>query len=217
MSVLKSASIILLACGVALSGCKIIKTPPTAEEAAEARGDNFNPDRSVSDIWDAKVKPFFAEKTATLDEVMQAADADADAAGAKYGHREKQGNAPWTFVVRLEGTVVAAETKSRAAYVDVDSNGDGKPDARVQIGPTVRGTAIRDSLSFVNFNEFRNQIDWAQFGKAFNTRINDDVLSKLPRENLVGMKVKAQGAFPPLPSKGQLPVLTPPVSISLEK
>src|SRR5690606_42001791 len=48
MSVLKSASIVLLACGVALSGCKIIKTP-TAEEAAEARGDNFNPDRSRSE------------------------------------------------------------------------------------------------------------------------------------------------------------------------
>src|SRR5690606_7324003 len=189
MSVLKSASIVLLACGVALSGCKIIKTP-TAEEAAEARGDNFNPERSVSDICESKVKPFFAQKTPTLDEVMQAASADADAAGAKYGHREKQGNAPWTSAARLEGTVVAAETKSRAAYVDVDSDGDGKPDARVQIGPTVRGTAIRDSLSFVNFNEFRNQIDWAQFGKAFNTRINDDVLSKLPREDLVGMKVK---------------------------
>lgn len=214
MSVLKSASIILLACGVALSGCKIIKTP-TAEEAAEARGDNFNPDHSVADIWDSKVKPFFAEKAAPLDKVMQAANADADAAGAKYGHREKQGNAPWTFAAKLEGTVVAAETKSRAAYVDVDSNGDGKADARVQIGPTVRGSAIRDSLSFVNFNEFRNQIDWAQFGKAFNTRVNDDVLSKLPREDLVGMKLKAEGAFP-LPSKGQLPLVTP-VSISLEK
>src|SRR5690606_19965972 len=161
------------------------------------------------------VKPFFAEKTVTLDEVMQAANENTDAAGEKYGHREKQGNAPWTFAARLEGTVVGAETKSRAAYVDVDSNGDGKADARVQIGPTLRGSAIRDSLPFVNFNEFRNQIDWAQFGKAFNTRINNEILSKLPRENLVGMKVKAEGAFP-LPAKGQLPLVTP-ISISLEK
>ncbi|MEJ5902289.1 DUF2291 family protein [Ochrobactrum teleogrylli] len=214
MSVLKSASIVVLACGVALSGCKIIKTP-TAEEAAAARGDNFNPDRSVANIWDSKVKPFFAEKTVTLDEVMTAANTDADAAGNKFGHREKQGNAPWTFATRLEGTVVGAETKSRAAYVDVDSNGDSKADARVQIGPTVRGTAIRDSLSFVNFNEFRNQIEWAQFGKSFNIRVNDEVLSKLPRENLVGMKVKASGAFA-MPSKGQLPLFTP-VSIALEK
>ena len=214
MSVLKSVSVLLLASGIALSGCKIIKTP-TAEETAEARGGDFNPDRSVADIWDSKVKPYFAEKTATLDEVMLAVNADVDAAGEKYGHREKQGSAPWTLTVKLEGTVVAAETKSRAAYIEVDSNDDGKADARVQIGPIVRGTAIRDSLPFVNFNEFRNQIDWAQFGKAFNNRVNDEVLSSLPRENLVGMKVRAEGAFP-LPSKGKLPLVTP-ISISLEK
>ncbi len=214
MSVLKSASITLLICGVALSGCKIIKTP-TAEEAAQARGDNFNPDRAVADIWDSKVKPYFAAKTATLDEVMTVANANADAAGEKYGHREKQGNAPWTFAAKLEGVVVGAETKSRAAYVDIDSNGDGEADARVQIGPTLRGTAIRDSLDFVNFNEFRNQIEWAQFGKSFNTRVNDEVLLKLPREALAGMKLKAEGAFP-LPNKGQLPLVTP-VAITLEK
>lgn len=214
MSVLKSASIILLACGVALSGCKIIKTP-TAEEAAEARGGSFNPDRAVADIWDSKVKPYFAAKTVTLNDVMTAANENADTAGEKYGHREQQSNAPWTFAAKIEGTVVAAETKSRAAYVEIDSNGDGKADARVQIGPTIRGSAIRDSLDFVSFNEFRNQIDWAQFGKSFNTRINDEVLSKLPREDLVGRKIKAEGAFP-LPAKGQLPLVTP-VSISLEK
>jgi len=214
MSVLKSASIVLLACGVALSGCKIIKTP-TAEEAAEARGDNFNPDRAVAQIWESKVVPYFAEKSISLGEVMDAANSNLDAAGEKYGHREKQGNAPWTFATKLEGTVVGAETKSRAAYVDVDSNGDGKADARVQIGPTVRGTAIRDALKIVNFNEFRNQIEWAQFGKSFNILVNDSILTKLPREDLIGMKVTATGAFP-MPSKGQLPLFTP-VSISLEK
>lgn len=213
MSVLKSASIVLLACGVALAGCKIIKTP-TAEEAAEARGDGFNPDRSVAEIWDAKVVPFFAGKTAALGDVLAAANTDLDAAGKQYGHREKQGSGPWTFAAALDGTIVAAETKSRSAYIDVDSDGDGKADARVQIGPAIRGTAIRDSLDFVNFNEFRNQIEWAQFGKSFNTRVNDAVLSKLPRDGLPGKKIKAKGAFP-MPSKGQLPLFTP-VTLSVE-
>lgn len=214
MSVLKSASITLLACGLALSGCKIVKTP-TAEEAAEARGGSFNPERSVDEIWDSKVKPYFAALSASFDDVFEAASANADAAGEQYGHREKQGNSPWTYRAKLQGSVVGAETKSRAAYIDVDSNGDGKPDLRVQIGPTVRGSAIRDSLDFVSFNEFRNQIDWAQFGKALNTRANDEVLSKLPREDLIGMKVKAEGAFA-MPAKDQLPLFTS-VSLTLEK
>jgi predicted lipoprotein len=213
MPVLKSASVLALACGMALAGCKIIKTP-TAEEAAQARGDGFNPDRAVAEIWDAKVVPFFAGKTVTLDTVLAAANTDIEAAGKQYGHREKQGSGPWTFAAALNGAIVAAETKSRSAYVDVDSNGDGKPDARVQIGPAIRGTAIRDSLDFVNFNEFRNQIEWAQFGKSFNTKVNETVLSKLPRDSLTGKKIAAKGAFP-MPAKGQLPLFTP-VTLSME-
>ena len=73
----------------------------------------------------------------------------------------------------------------------------------MQIGPVIRGTAIRDSLDFVNFNEFTNQIDFAQFGKAFNTYANDKSAEGLPRSSLVGKSVAAQGAFP-LP-QGQSP------------
>jgi predicted lipoprotein len=127
---------------------------------------------------------------------------------AKYGHKEKQGNAPWTFAARIDGIIVAAETKSRAAYIDVDVDGDAKADVRVSIGPAVRGTAIRDSLDFVDFNAFKNQIEWAQFGKSFNIHVNKTLLVKLPRENLVGKKLRALGAYP-LPPTGQLPQFVP--------
>ncbi|WP_246694530.1 DUF2291 family protein, partial [Mesorhizobium sp. M2E.F.Ca.ET.209.01.1.1] len=68
-------------------------------------------------------------------------------------------------------------------------------DARVQIGPAMRGTALRDSLDFVQFNDFTNQIDFAQFGKAFNAYADKTVLSKLPREALEGRTAKVLGAY----------------------
>ncbi len=213
MSGFKSAAIFLIVCAVAVSGCKIIKTP-TGEEAALADSGAFDPDRMVADIWASKAVPFFDRKAADFSEVFAAANADVEAAGARFGHREKQGNAPWTFAVRLEGSVVAVETKSRAGYVDVDTDADGKADIRVQIGPAIRGTAIRDSLDFVNFNEFKNQIEWAQFGKSFNVHVNDALLAKLPRDALAGRRLKAVGAFP-MPAKGQLPLFTP-VTLTLE-
>lgn len=213
MSGFRSAGTVLLVCGLALSGCKIIKTP-TAEEAAKADGGGFNPDTMVADSWSAKVVPFFETKAAPLSEVMAAANADIEAAGAKYGHREKQGNAPWTFATKFEGTITAVETKSRAGYADVDTDADGKADVRVQIGPAIKGTAIRDSLDFVNFNEFKNQIEWAQYGKAFNAYVNGDLLSKLPRDTLAGKKIKAVGAFP-MPSKGEPPLFSP-VTLTVE-
>ncbi|WP_275785152.1 DUF2291 family protein [Pararhizobium gei] len=203
----RAAAAISLALTLALPGCKIIKTPTAEEAAAEASG-GFDPARQVADIWDAKVVPFLDKRAGAFQDVSSLSASDLDAAAAKYGHKEKDSTAPWTFAAKISGTIVKAETKSRAAYLDTDVDGDGKADVRIQIGPVIKGTAIRDSLDFVNFNEFKNQIQWAEFGKAFNTHINGVTLEKLPREGLEGKKVEALGAYP-LPSKGQPALLTP--------
>ena len=190
---------------LALSGCKFIKT---ADQQKEAAAGAFDPDKLVAGIWDDKVLPYLNERAGSLKDVMSLASSDLNAAAAKYGHKEKQGNAPYTFAAKVEGTIVAEETKSRAAYVDVDVDGDAKADVRVAIGPAIRGTALRDSLKFVNFNEFKNQIEWAQYGKSFNNHVNKTLLEKLPRSGLTGKKLAATGAFP-LPSAGQLPQFVP--------
>lgn len=201
----KAISAVMLASALALGGCKFVKTEDE-KKAAEANA--FNPDKLVADIWDSKVLPYLDERAGPFAEVSALAASNLDEAAAKYGHKEKQGSAPWTFAAKVDGVIVGEETKSRAAYVDVDVNADGKADVRVSIGPAIRGTAIRDSLKFVNFNEFKNQIEWAQFGKSFNTHANKTLLEKLPREGLTGKKLTATGAYP-LPAKGQLPQFVP--------
>lgn len=201
------AASLLLALGLALTGCKIIKTP-TAEEAAEEKSGGFNPTRQASELWGPKVVPYLTNRAGPFTDVASLVGSNLDAAAAKYGHKEKEGNAPWTFAAKVSGTVVKAETKSRAAYLDTDVDGDGKADVRVQIGPVIKGTAIRDSLDFVNFNQFKNQIQWAEFGKAFNAQANETLLQALPREGLEGKRIDAIGAYP-LPASGQLPLLTP--------
>ena len=65
----------------------------------------------------------------------------------------------------------------------------------MQIGPAMRGTAIRDALDFVSFGDFTNQIDFARFGKAFNTYVNRNTLENLPREDLIGRKTTVIGAY----------------------
>lgn len=201
----QAACTLMLAGALALGGCKLVKTEDEQKQAAAGA---FNPDKLVADIWDAKVVPYLDGRAGAFQEVSALTATDLSAAAEKYGHKEKQGNAPWTFAARIDGVIVGEETKSRAAYVDVDVDGDGKADVRVSIGPAIRGTALRDSLKFVNFNEFKNQIEWAQYGKSFNTYVNGALLEKLPREGLTGKKIKATGAYP-LPAKGQLPQFVP--------
>jgi predicted lipoprotein len=200
-------SAMVLAALTGLAGCKILPTP-TEEDKAAAAAEAFNPDRMVEEMWASRVLPYLESRAGTFQEVSQLAASDAKAAGEKYGNPKKQTNSPWTYVARVEGKIVASNTQSRAATIDVDVDGDGKPDVRAQIGPALRGTALRDSLDFVDFNSFKNQIDFAQFGKSFNTYANATVLSKLPRENLEGRTVKLLGAYVP-GSGSDLPLMTP--------
>jgi predicted lipoprotein len=193
-----------LAVALSLGACKILPTGETPGGAKPV----FDPDKAVEEIWQPKVIPYLQGKAGAFADVAAMAKADPAAAGAKYGNTKKQANSPWTYAVTLDGKIVAANTQSRAATMDVDVDGDGKADARVQIGPAIRGTALRDALDFVDFNSFTNQIDYAQFGKAFNTHVNKTVLSALPREDLEGRTAKVLGAF--RASSGQdLPLVTP--------
>jgi predicted lipoprotein len=205
---IKGALLMAMLVAAALPGCKFVKTQTAAEKAAAVAKTAFNPTDKVNAVWESQAVPSIEKRAGDFKTLMAAIAANPDDAGAKFGHREKEGDAPWTYVVKFEGKIVAAETTSRAGSIDVDVDGDGKADLKVQIGQAIRGTALRDSLDFVNFSEFKNQIEWAQFGKAFNEKVNSTILASLPRDSLTGKTVKVTGAFP-LPSSGQLPVVTP--------
>jgi predicted lipoprotein len=202
--------------GLLLASCRLIATAdiPTLSRAGDPNsGGAFDPDKMVASIWSTKVVPYFEKKAGPLKEVRELAAKSPDEAGAKSGYRAKSEDTPWTLLVRFDGVIVAADTESRASTIGVDATGQGKADAIVQIGPAMRGTAIRDALDFVSFGDFTNQIDFARYGKAFNTYVNQTTLEKLPRDSLVARKVSVLGAYP-FVSADETPVVTP-VEISI--
>jgi predicted lipoprotein len=60
----------------------------------------------------------------------------------------------------------------------------------------------------VSFNNFKNQIDYAQFGKAFNQHVARTILAQLPRDSLIGRNAEILGAFT-LEAGDQPPLVTP--------
>ena len=153
----------------------------------------------MASIWGPKVIPYFEKKVGPFREVRELAAKSPDEAGAKFGYRAKSEGTPWTLMVKIDGIVIAANTESRAATIDVDVSGQGKADAVVQIGPAIRGTAIRDALDFVSFNDFTNQIDFAQFGKAFNTHVYRETLEKLPRDSRLATRCRSSAPIRSFP------------------
>ncbi|MBV9653058.1 MAG: DUF2291 domain-containing protein [Acetobacteraceae bacterium] len=201
---------------LSLGGCKIEKTVvasgPASSTSVFINDASFNPDTLVAEDWDAKLVPGLRAKAGPYDEVAAAIANNPDAAGERYGFREQQTGAPWTYAATVEGVVISANTASRAGAIEVRT--DGGNTVTLQIGPVLRGTALRDSDPARPFSSFRNQVDYAQFARALNARANADALAKMPRDKLLGSHVSALGVFQPDP--GNHSPLVTPVAITVE-
>ena len=118
---------------------------------------------------------------------------DADAAGKQYGHRD--GSSPYTFPVKVSGT--AGEVTSGLLPLTIE----GLPkDVRIaiQVGPAINGTALRDATGLVKFNDFVNQVEYANAGTALNDLVKQRVLADLDPATLAGRTVTVVGATAPL-------------------
>jgi predicted lipoprotein len=165
-----------LAMGLLLSSCVPWTTRPIENE--KTSGTAFDANAFVDSVWDSKVMP--------------AAAGAPDIAQVFGGGKAPPAGA---VLVRGAGRVLRVDTTSRSGlmYVDV-APFDGRADAALQIGPVLRGTALRDALPFIQFSQFVNQLEFARVGNALNDRVWKSALAALPKDHLAGLTVTFAGA-----------------------
>ncbi len=66
---------------------------------------------------------------------------------------------------------------------------------RVQTGPAINGTDLRDATGTITFGQFVNQIDYQNAGSALNKEMKQQVLSKIDTTALTGKTISVVGAF----------------------
>lgn len=114
---------------------------------------------------------------------------DQSAAAEKYG---VPGNIGPEMSVKFTGVVGKGE--SGVYHVKVE----GVPDSitvRVQTGPAINGTDIRDATGTIKFGQFKNQIDYQNAAAALNDELKKQVLAKVDAKNLTGKTISVVGAF----------------------
>lgn len=184
-----NTSFILAAC-IALAGCKIVAKTDTDDNQQD---DDSRMAAVVATDWDARILPRMRETAAPAPDVLTALSADFAAGSAQYNASSGARGAPGVFVIRGEGEVVGANLESRAARLNVDMNADGAADLDIQLGPVIRGTALRDALPFYDFTSFRDQIEFAKLSRA----LNDASHAALPETpaDAIGRHVAFVGVF----------------------
>lgn len=176
----------------ALGACKIVPNPDPASTAAAHQSDEDRMAAKAADLYRAQVLPYVSQKAIDLAQLSTALQGGVDAAGKAYGIRPQAEGSPWNFLVKGQGIVVASNRASRAATLDLDSTGDGKADVVIQLGPVIKGTALRDAAPFIVFTDYRDQIEFAKLARALNDQAHQAIA--LPEGDLTGKHIRFEGA-----------------------
>jgi predicted lipoprotein len=114
---------------------------------------------------------------------------DKKAAGDKYGVATSTGP---VIPVSLSGMFGAR----KANYNEIKVDGlPGDVVVRVQTGPAVNGTDLRDATGAIEFGQFTNQIEYQDAGSAINNEMKKAVLAGLDVDNLSGKTASVVGVF----------------------
>jgi predicted lipoprotein len=186
-----------------LSACKLFTVVKDSKDKDSKQGvafyfddKTFDANKFIDSEWNSKVMPTIEKRSVDILEVTKELKSNVDNAGKKYGIRSGQEGNAWNFIVKGKGKVIAVNKQLKNGTIDVDiAPYDGKADLKIQIGTVIKGTAIRDSLDFIKFDDYKNQMVFAEISNAIHKRVNQQILSKINFDNAKDKEVDFVGAF----------------------
>ena len=159
-------------------------------------GTGFQASEYVAVVWDEQILPVYEEESVDYAEVLSGLRADREGAIERYGLARETGEPFFVFKVRGTCRVVEYDDSSRNGVIRVDVEPtDGEVDATLQVGPVIRGTAIRDSMEFIRFTDVGNQLQFAALANELNARMRKDSVEPLDLPSIVGKRISFLGAF----------------------
>ncbi|WP_353807887.1 DUF2291 family protein [Agromyces sp. SYSU T00194] len=173
----------VLLLGIVLGTRVVAADDPLAQGAVEFDAATFGADTFPTVQSDVVAQAVDAQVLA------EAIAADPEAAAAEYAVQSSGGP-----VYSVTFTGVVGEGQSGIYAVDVE----GVPDdllIRVQTGPAINGTELRDATGEITFGQFTNQIDYQNAGSALNEEMKASVLADIDASALTGQTITVTGAF----------------------
>ncbi|MGO1200348.1 MAG: DUF2291 family protein [Dermabacteraceae bacterium] len=188
--------------GLALLGLLVVvlgtEVVPQGQEAEQAEGPAAFDKTTFGAEQFPAVQEGIAERAVPAPELAEAIAADPGAAAQEHGV-EAAGQT--VFSTSFSGTVQEGEGGIYEIAVD------GMPEGvtvRLQTGPAINGTELRDATGQFDFSQFANQIEFQDAGSALNDEMKATVLDPVDPAELSGETVTVTGAFTLINPEGWL-------------
>ena len=180
-----SAGVVVLVAAMAVD-TKVVKIGSPADSQPNA----FSPGEFGKSEF-PKVQSAVGGRAVDAATLLAAIAKDKGAAVKQYGVPTPAGIG---VEVSVKFTGVAGTAQSGVYPIQID----GAPSAlhvRVQTGPAINGTDLRDATGTIAFGQFVNQIDYQNAGSALNKEMKQEVLSKVDTTALSGKTISVVGVF----------------------
>lgn len=193
----KRAGIIIIAClamMLSLTGCvKVVQIGHEGELTGKVA---FNAADNVAGIWDSQALPELGKKAVDLPQFLTESNGDLKALAGKYGKYSMGTKGELSYVVKGQGKVTEVNQEKKAGFMKMQLDGYAGPQIiSLQIGSVYKGSAVRDSLDFIKYEDYKNQVDWAKVSQSIHDVIDKTVIGKQDLKAMQGKTVKFVGCF----------------------
>lgn len=192
-------SLLIFSVIICLFSCTIVKHNKSENNDDEVtfyfEDKDFNAAAFILENWDSKIIPEIEMNSIPLSSLLNELRTNREKAIRNYGVK-KGGSDSYKFMVKGPAIIKMIDRSSSAGILileEMDLTGIGN--CAIQIGPVIKKSAIRDSLSFINFGDFANQIEFANVSREINFYIRDNIVNSIKENYNPGAEVDLLGVF----------------------
>ena len=153
----------------------------------------FDPVSYVENIWEPKILTTIHNDSEEITFILDQLFKNQELAEEKYGHRSGTGS--FSFMVRGKAEVVSLNKKSRVGTLSIKLEKEYDAEIYITIGPVIKKDSIRDAVKFIKFNDFVNQLDFADVSRVIKVRVLNEIIGPLNLKEITGKKINFEGAI----------------------
>ena len=153
----------------------------------------FDAKAYVENIWKTKIIPTVSNEAEEITFILDELFKNKEVTEEKYGGRSGTGS--YSFMIKGKAEITSLNTASRVGTLSIKLEKQYESEIFITLGPVIKKDSIRDAVKFIKFNDFVNQLDFADVSRIIKVRVLNEIIGPLNLKEITGKKIKFEGAI----------------------
>ena len=98
-------------------------------------------------------------------------------------------------MVKGKAEITSLNTASRVGTLSIKLEKKYDSEIFITLGPVIKKDSIRDAVKFIKFNDFVNQLDFADVSRIIKVRVLNEIIGPLKLKEITGKNINFEGAI----------------------